>query len=86
MLGHLVLRETNEIIRNICGQFVCAILDGGTPHEDVWPVNTERKLYQNFPLSESSQTSWNQRFSVYLDGLLGELEDKFEDKTEYPET
>jgi hypothetical protein len=71
----MVLTESSEVIKIICGQVIKVLVEGGAEKEDLWPGGTNAQVYDGFP--DSSQPGhWNQQFQTYLDDLeqQGEIE------------
>lgn len=64
------MKEPNEIIRIICGQLITALLSAGVLLSHLWPVNTDKKLYANFPIASIGSRGWNQQFQNYMDGVF----------------
>lgn len=69
-LGNVVLKEPNEIIRIICGQLITSLLSAGVISEHIWPVNIDKRLYENFPTASLGSRGWNQQFQNYMDNVF----------------
>ena len=68
-VGKLVIEETNEHIRTICGQLLRAMLDANIPRQHLWPVDMESQLYTGFPDSSQDNRCWSQNFQNYIDSI-----------------
>ncbi|QSZ35359.1 hypothetical protein DSL72_008229 [Monilinia vaccinii-corymbosi] len=71
-IGPLVLNEGNEILRLICGQLVRDLLNSDILPEELWPVGTDKKDYDNFPTELQSRSSWKTQFQEWVDGRWSE--------------
>lgn len=70
----MVLEDENEIIRIICGHLITSLLSAGVLLEHLWPVNTDKRLYANFPNASHGSRGWNQKFQDYLDDVWQMME------------
>jgi hypothetical protein len=66
----MVLEEQNEILRIICGQLLKALIASQIPKKDLWPVGTDKKQYDGFPISSQTDKHWNNAFQAYVDQLF----------------
>lgn len=73
-LGNIVLKEPNEIIRIICGQVVTSLLSAGVFPEHMWPINTDKKMFEDFPKISPGSRGWNQQFQNYMDNVFEVME------------
>ncbi|KAB8302073.1 hypothetical protein EYC80_005524 [Monilinia laxa] len=67
-IGPLLLNEGNEILRLICGQLVRDLLNSDILPEELWPVETNKEAYENFPVKLQSQSRWKTQFQHWIDG------------------
>ncbi|RAL63033.1 hypothetical protein DID88_004118 [Monilinia fructigena] len=67
-IGPLLLNEGNEILRLICGQLVRDLLNSDILPEELWPVETNKEAYENFPVELQSQSRWKTQFQHWVDG------------------
>jgi hypothetical protein len=74
MLGDVVLKEPNEIIRTVCGQLITYLLYAGMIAEHLWPVNVDKRLYANFPDASHIGRGWHQQFQNYMDSIFEMIE------------
>ncbi|CAD6441514.1 3d6be202-cb23-4139-9b52-477ff5dd936b [Sclerotinia trifoliorum] len=66
-IGPLILNEENEIHRLICGQVLAALLNADILPEEVWPVGTEKKDYEDFPTALENPSEWKSQFQLWVD-------------------
>ena len=64
-MGDLVICETDEITRVICGYLIRVILDTTSIKcKDLWPIDANSALYAGFP---QSGFDWKSQFQVFVD-------------------
>ncbi|CZR51023.1 uncharacterized protein PAC_00898 [Phialocephala subalpina] len=68
-IGQLILEETNEIVKIICGSLVRNLHDAGVALQDLWPVGADKILYESFPPSTQTGHGWNTKFQDYIDRM-----------------
>jgi hypothetical protein len=66
----MVVEEGNEILRIICGQILKVLLTWDIALKDLWPINTDPKLYAEFPISSQKDKHWSNAFQAYMDQLF----------------
>ncbi|ESZ96273.1 hypothetical protein SBOR_3328 [Sclerotinia borealis F-4128] len=71
-IGPLILSEGNEIIRLICGQLISALLNSDILPEELWPVRTNKKIYEDFPTESQGQYGWKTLFQQWVDNNWSE--------------
>ena len=65
----MILNEGTEILRLICGQLLRALLNSDVLPEELWPVQTAEKDYEDFPTTSQSQSGWKNKFQEWVDNI-----------------
>ncbi|KAH8657563.1 hypothetical protein BGZ60DRAFT_434519 [Tricladium varicosporioides] len=76
-IGALVIEETNEIIRFVCGKLIRVLQRARIGLEYLWPTTADRTYFTEFPaVLTQEDNGWSQQFHSYVDEMISLLADK----------
>ncbi|TGO52712.1 hypothetical protein BCON_0136g00060 [Botryotinia convoluta] len=66
-IGPMIIREYNEILRLICGRVFALLLNADVLPEELCPVKTGKREYEDFPVELQNLNEWKLQFQQWVD-------------------
>ncbi|KAF5877937.1 uncharacterized protein Bfra_000101 [Botrytis fragariae] len=66
-IGPMIINEDNEILRLICGRVFASLLNANVLPEELCPVKTDKREYEDFPVELQNLNEWKSRFQQWVD-------------------
>ncbi|KAL3417932.1 hypothetical protein PVAG01_10942 [Phlyctema vagabunda] len=69
-LGQILLEDTNDINKTVCAEIIRIVAAYKVPLEDMWPLGTADRVFQDFPIrSRAEGNNWHRQLVIYLNDL-----------------
>ncbi|TGO83701.1 hypothetical protein BPOR_0605g00060 [Botrytis porri] len=66
-IGPMIINEDNEILRLICGRVFALLLNADVLPEELCPVKTDKREYEDFPVELQNLNEWKSQFQQWVD-------------------
>ncbi|TGO75189.1 hypothetical protein BELL_0229g00120 [Botrytis elliptica] len=66
-IGPMIISEDNEILRLICGRVFALLLNADVLPEELCPVKTDKREYEDFPVDLQNLNEWKSQFQQWVD-------------------
>ncbi|KAF7893337.1 uncharacterized protein EAF02_000875 [Botrytis sinoallii] len=66
-IGPMIISEDNEILRLICGRVFALLLNADVLPEELCPVKTDEREYEDFPVDLQNLNEWKSQFQQWVD-------------------
>ncbi|THV55336.1 hypothetical protein BGAL_0010g00550 [Botrytis galanthina] len=66
-IGPMIISEDNEILRLICGRIFALLLNADVLPEELCPVKTNKREYEDFPVDLQNLNEWKSQFQQWVD-------------------
>lgn len=63
----MIISEDNEILRLICGRVFALLLNSDILPEELCPVRTNQREYEDFPVDLQNTNEWKSLFQQWVD-------------------
>ncbi|TGO27337.1 hypothetical protein BPAE_0043g00090 [Botrytis paeoniae] len=66
-IGPMIISEDNEILRLICGRVFALLLNADVLPEELCPLKTDKREYEDFPIDLQNLNEWKSQFQQWVD-------------------